>query len=148
MTWIESFGMLLGRILMASYFLISGVTKVSNFETSLALYQQQEIPYPGILLYFSTLLLFIGGVLVLIGYRTRLGALILIAALLPTTFVFHNFWSQDKNFLDFGTLFFFKDIAIAGGLLYVISRGAGLCSVDAIRKRRKAKNEEPPKIPG
>lgn len=141
MTWLESFGMLLGRILIASYFLISGVTKVASFESSLALYQQQDIPYPTLILYVSTLLLIFGGIFVLLGYKTRLGAFLLILALLPATFLFHNFWDHQGDDLVFEAVFFFKDVAIVGGLLYVLSRGGGLCSVDALRKLKKTKKE-------
>lgn len=142
MTWVESFGMLLGRILIASYFLISGVTKIASFESSLFVYQRQDVPYPVMFLYVSTLLLIIGAFFVMLGYRTRIGALLLMLALLPTTFYFHNFWSHQEDDLFFQAVFFFKDIAIIGGLLYVISRGAGLCSVDALRSHRKAEKEK------
>lgn len=142
MTWIESFGMLLGRILIASYFLVSGLTKVTSFESSLLLYQQQDVPYPALVLYISTLLLIAGGIFVFLGYKTRLGAFLLMLALLPSTFIFHNFWGDQEGDLIFQAVFFFKDIAIVGGLFYVISRGGGLCSIDGIRKHRKAKQDE------
>ena len=147
MTWLESFGMLLGRILIASYFLVSGVTKVSSFESSLLLYQQQGVPYAALVLYLSTILLIFGSVFVLLGYRTRVGALFLITALLPITFVFHNFWEYQDDDLIFQAAFFFKDIAIVGGLLYVLSRGGGLCSIDALRKFKKSKKETIEPVP-
>lgn len=148
MTWIESFGMLLGRLLMASYFLISSITKVSNFESTLAVYQQLDVPYPSLFLYFSTLLLIIGAIFIAFGYRTRLGAFILILALMPATYMFHHFWTQEGDALLQSFDIFFKDVAIVGGLLYIISRGPGLCSVDALRKRKKIKQEETPPVQG
>lgn len=139
MTWLESLGMLIGRLCIASYFLLSGVSKISSFSDSLQIYEKHLIPYPGVVLYLTAALLLAGALMVLIGYRTRIGALFLLIALLPTTFIFHNFWSQEGDALIFRAVFFFKDIAISGGLLYVVSRGAGLCSLDAVRKSRKAK---------
>lgn len=139
MTWLESFGMLIGRLFIASYFFLAGASKLSSFSESLTLYEKHSIPYPAFFLYLSAALLIFGAIMVLIGYRTRIGALFLILALLPTTFIFHNFWSQEGDALIFRAVFFFKDIAISGGLLYILSRGAGLCSLDAVRKRRSAK---------
>ncbi|CRX37838.1 DoxX family protein [Estrella lausannensis] len=139
MTWLESFGMLIGRLFIASYFLLAGTSKLSSFKESLLLYEKHSIPYPALFLNLSAALLIMGAIGVLVGYRTRISALFLILALLPTTFIFHNFWSQEGDALIFSAVFFFKDIAITGGLLYVLSRGAGLCSIDAIRKRRIAK---------
>jgi len=117
MTWIESFGMLLGRILIASYFMISGVAKMAHCEVSLSLYQ--EYPYPMMFLYASTLFLILGSFSVFLGYKTRLGGFLLLLAVLPTVDVL------------------VRDFAIIGGLLFVISRGGGLCSFDAMSRSRK-----------
>lgn len=137
MTWLESFGMLIGRLFIAAYFFLSGTSKLSSFNESLLLYEKHFIPYPAFFLYLTAAFLILGAFMVLFGYRTRIGALLLLLGLLPTAFIFHNFWSQEGDALIFRAVFFFKDIAISGGLLYVLSRGAGLCSIDAIRKKQK-----------
>ena len=56
--------------------------------------------------------------------------------MIPTTLIFHNFWAVDAAQAQAQTIHFMKNLAIMGGLLYVIALGAGPCSLDNRRRRR------------
>ena len=75
----------------------------------------------------------LGGIFLLLGYWTRFGAIILLAFLSFVTYVFHDFWvfeglAQVKEQVNF-----MKNLAIFGGLLYILAAGPGKISVDGVR---------------
>jgi putative oxidoreductase len=77
-----------------------------------------------------------GGLSILLGFQTRIGAWLLFLYLIPTSVVFHNFWAlQGMEKMD-AQAHFFKNVAIMGGLLFVATFGAGAYSVDAARLKK------------
>jgi putative oxidoreductase len=83
------------------------------------------------LFYVGAIVLEVGGGLsILLGYWTRVGAAALFLFMIPTTMIFHaNFADQNQ------TIHFMKNLAMMGGLLYVMAYGAGRLSLDARRGR-------------
>jgi len=69
-----------------------------------------------------------GGITLLLGYRTRIAAGVLFVFTLATAVFFHNHLGDQNQFIHF-----FKNIAIAGGLLHVIAFGGGRVSLDGRR---------------
>jgi putative oxidoreductase len=91
-------------------------------------YVAAKIHAPGVLLYAAVAAQLAGIVLVALGYRTRLGALLLAACILATLLFrgelgLHNFLSTIAE----------KDVAIAGGFLFLFAYGPGVLSVDRLR---------------
>lgn len=75
-------------------------------------------------------LLAVGGIMVLLGYRSSLGAIMLIMYWVPVTFIVDDFWNfSTQTELRLKSITFMKNMAIIGGLLMLIGKGSGRYSV-------------------
>jgi len=119
---------LTGRTLIAAIFLISGVGKIAGYSGTAA--YMESVGVPGALL-LPTIVLEIGGALAIIaGWFTKPVALALAAFSLLSGILFHG------NFADpMQQIMFLKNVAIAGGFLFLAANGAGAWSLDARRAR-------------
>jgi putative oxidoreductase len=120
---------LLGRLLLALIFIMSGVSKVFAPGPTQAYIASAGLPLP-LLGYVVALVVEIGGgVLLLIGYRTREAALALALFSVAAALGFHNNFADQNQMIHF-----LKNLALAGGLLQVVAFGAGSLSLDGRRK--------------
>ena len=119
---------LTGRTLIAAIFLISGIGKIAGYSGTAA--YMESVGVPGALL-LPTIVLEIGGALAIIaGWFTKPVALALAAFSLLSGILFHG------NFADpMQQIMFLKNVAIAGGFLFLAANGAGAWSLDARRAR-------------
>jgi putative oxidoreductase len=78
-------------------------------------------------LYGAIFLLFIGALSILLGYRMRFGAFLLMIYWIPLTFVVHNFWVEESgsDIYRLQSIIFMKNIAIMGGLLITATHTSG-----------------------
>jgi len=78
-------------------------------------------------LYGAIFLLFFGALTILLGYRMRLGALLLMVYWIPLTFIVHNFWIEESgsDIYRLQSILFMKNIAIMGGLLITATHTSG-----------------------
>ena len=110
---------LLGRIFIALIFLFEAYDSIWFFEetkdkmTEYGLTWRQDL-----LLYAAIFLLLMGGILVLIGYRVKLGAFMLLAYWLPVTFIVHSFWNDPEDIRRIQSVMFMRNLGIVGGLLF------------------------------
>ena len=116
---------LLARTAIAVIFLHSGIGKISNFAGT-----QQQIAAAGLplapLVTVSTIVfLFLGSIALIVGFKARIGAGLLLAFLIPATLVFHNPIVDPTQMVQF-----MKNLAIIGGLLMVVAYGSGPVSLD------------------
>ncbi len=75
-------------------------------------------------------LLTVGGIMVLLGYRSSLGAIMLIMYWVPVTFIVDDFWNFNTQIeLRLKSITFMKNMAIIGGLLMLIGKGSGRYSI-------------------
>lgn len=116
---------LAGRLLIAPIFLLSGVGKITASATYLAYIGSTGIPYPVVALWLAILLEVVGGLALIVGYGTRLVGGTLAVFCLTTAAVFHNDLADQNQFLHF-----WKNLAMAGGLLQLAAFGAGPMSLD------------------
>jgi putative oxidoreductase len=71
-----------------------------------------------------------------LGYKTRLGALLLFLFLIPVTLTFHNFWTySDPKEQHVNMLFFMHNLTLMGGLLLLMTTGPGPLSIDASQRK-------------
>jgi putative oxidoreductase len=91
------------------------------------------LPFPEILLPITILVLFLGGLSVLLGYKTQIGALLLIGFLIPATLIFHGHFPEQE--IDF-----FKNLGLIGGLLMLISFGPGQFSLEQINSKQRSES--------
>lgn len=115
-----SIGLLVSRILLSSIFLFSGVKKIFAFQATQAYMAGFGMQMTGVFIVLAILFEIGGGLLLLLGYFPRLGALALILFLVPTTLVFHRNFSDPSQIVQFS-----KNVAILGGLFAILSAGGG-----------------------
>ena len=124
---------LAGRILIALFFVLPGLQKLTGFSGTVAYAASAGMPLPQVGVAIGMLIEIFGGLAMLLGYRTRWAALALAVFTLAATFVFHAFWSVPADAAMVQQLMFWKNIAITGGLLGFAAHGAGGWSLDARR---------------
>lgn len=121
---------LAGRVLLSAIFLVSGIAKVTDPAGAVGFMQAQGIPAAGILVYVAGLAEILGAIALMSGLLTRVGAIGLILFMIPTTLVFHDFWTFTGEEQRHQQIQFMKNLAIIGGLLLVTAYGAGRYSAD------------------
>ncbi len=117
---------LAGRILLSAIFLLSGISKISAPAVTLAYISSVGLPFAHLGLAIAIFVELVGGVALVLGYRTRLVAGVLALFTVATALAFHSNLADQNQFFHF-----FKNIAMAGGLLQVVAYGAGRFSLDA-----------------
>jgi putative oxidoreductase len=124
---------LLGRILISAIFLFEAVDSIMFADKTKMTMAEYGITWkPDLLLYLSITALVIGGIMVLIGYRIRLGVWLLLLYWLPITFIVYSFWNDPPETQRLHAILFMKNIAVAGGLLMIASHGGGKYSVQRL----------------
>lgn len=126
----------IGRILLSVIFLMSGVHKLTAWQSTAGRMAEQGMVAVHLFLAGAVILELGGGLSLLLGFRTKLGAVALIVFLIPTTVIFHDFWSHSGSEQQLQMIHFMKNIAILGGLFMTAGAGAGCCSVDHRRSTR------------
>jgi putative oxidoreductase len=91
------------------------------------------------LLIGSSILLIVGGIMLLIGYRVRLASFLLLLYWVPLTFIIHSWWNDPAEIQREQSVLFIKNIAIMGALLLLIVNGSGRYSVRRLIDSRKIK---------
>lgn len=124
-TMLMQFIPLIGRAFLATIFIHAGINKIFDFADTQRMMTERGLPIATVLLAGTIIVQILGGLSLVVGYKTRLGAWLLILFLIPTTFIFHNFWEVPSERIDF-----FKNLSIMGGLLMITYFGAGPVSVD------------------
>lgn len=112
-----------GRLFIALIFLLSGLNKISAYEGMQGYMEAMGVP--GFLLPFTIFFEVAFSIAIIIGWKTRLAAFALAGFSLLTALVFHFDLGDQMQFINFT-----KNIAIAGGFLFLVSFGAGAYSLD------------------
>jgi putative oxidoreductase len=121
---------LIGRVLLAAIFLLSGISKLSNPAGTVAYIASVGLPFPELGLVIATIVEIFGGIALILGYKPRIVAMTLALYTLATAVFFHHNFGDKNQFLHF-----FKNLAMSGGLLQIVAFGAGRLSLDYRFKR-------------
>src|SRR4030042_3378201 len=125
MEWLKAFGGLIGRMLLVIIFLNSGIGKIGNFEGTAQYMAKFGMPNTSFFLFGAIVFELVGSATVILGYFTRLGALLILIFLIPTTLIFHT------NFADrIQMIMFMKNVSMLGGCLVLLGAGPGWLSLD------------------
>lgn len=125
----------IGRVLIGLLFVMFGTGHFSPMMVGYA--AQAGVPLAGFLVPFSGVLAIVGGLSVALGYRARLGGLLLALFLVPITFAMHAYWKEtDAMAAMTQRIMFFKNLGLLGAALLLVQRGAGPYSLDARRASR------------
>jgi putative oxidoreductase len=121
---------LLGRILLAAIFVMSGLGKISGFEGTAGYIAAKGLPLPQVLTVIAIVIEVGGAAAVLAGWKTRWAALALSVFLIVITPTFHNFWAVPPEQMMEQQINFLKNVSILGGMLLLLAFGPGRYSVD------------------
>jgi len=133
---LKTYAVPLGRLLLSSLFSYAGLTKLFVFgpEGTAQFFAKAGAPIPELSNWIAIIVELIGGIMILIGLQTRWVALVLAIWCLVTGFGFHLPGSAMMHDMNH----FYKNLTIAGGLLYVFAFGAGIWSIDRATGMEKA----------
>ena len=120
----------LGRIFLSTLFLIEGTNKIFNYEETIQ--YMENFGVPGYLAIPAIILEILFPLLLIIGYQTKIAALVIMIFTIVVAIIFHTNFDDHMQFITF-----FKDIAIAGGFIIIFVNGAGKFSVDYKLKSNK-----------
>jgi putative oxidoreductase len=125
----EKITQVIARIMLAHLFLIAGWQKIGGYEGTQG--YMESVGVPGMLLPLVILLELGAGLVIIIGWQTKLAAAALALFTIASAVLFHHNFSDQMQ-----TIMFMKNIAISGGLMLLTVYGAGACSLD----NRSSKN--------
>ena len=114
---------LVARILISALFLLNGIFKISNYDGTIS--WMEGFGIPGILLIPAIILEIVGPILIILGYKAKIAAGFLSLFCIATAFIFHNDFSDQ---MQLGS--FLKNIALAGGFLFILVNGTKNFSLD------------------
>lgn len=120
---------LIGRVLLSAIFILSGFSKLAAPAMMVGYISSVGLPLPQLALALAIVVEIGGGLALIAGYRTRTVAAVLAVFSVFTALAFHNALGDQNQFIHF-----FKNIAMAGGLLQIVAFGAGRFSLDARRR--------------
>ena len=112
---------LTGRVFISGVFLLSGFSKIGNYDGTVGWMESSGLP--GFLLIPAIILEILAPILIIIGYQTRIAAGVLSLFCIATAVIFHTDFSNQMQLIAF-----MKNIALAGGFLFLVVNGAkGFC---------------------
>jgi len=131
MSFGESIAPLFGRWVLAWFFLMQAYSHALDWNNTALLLAMKSGPTPPAILLIGLIGLVIGSLSLLVGFRTRIGALVLFTITVVATVTLHDYWSIEAEIAreqDFDI--FARNVAIAGGLLLLIGMGSGRFGFD------------------
>lgn len=121
---------LIGRILIALIFAYFGYLKAMQFDATTAYFARWGFPLPQVAAALAVVFELGGGILLIVGWKTRATAWLLVLYTVIATAVAHRYWSYpaDQSFNQMSH--FFKNLSLIGALLYLAGVGPGPLAVD------------------
>ncbi len=132
----QNFLQLLGRICLALIFIVAGIRKALAFTATVAYMAKFGVPFTEPLAVAAIALEILGGLALLLGWKTRSVAAMLAIFVVIITPIFHAFWTHEAATFGNQLNHFLKNVALIGGLLYVFVGGAGAYGLDGSDRRR------------
>lgn len=137
-----TFAVLPGRALFVAIFLMASLGDFSRPTIEYA--AKQSVPLASIAVPLSGLIAIAGGLSVLLGYKARIGACLLILFLVPVTLQMHRFWTiSDPAAAQIQQIMFMKNLSMLGGALLITYFGSGPMSLDAWLQARSRQRPAP-----
>jgi putative oxidoreductase len=117
---------LVGRILFSWMFIMSGINHFRNRAKMVGYAKGMGAPAPEVAVPLTGLMIELGGLSVLLGAYTRIGALLIFLFLVPTALIMHRFWGvSDPQMAQSQRTHFMKNMSMAGGALLIVYFGSG-----------------------
>ena len=127
----------LGRLLLCTIFFMAAVgNKIPHFSDVAKIMDSVGVPAPQLLLVGAIVFLLVGSLSVFVGYKARIGAVLLLTFLVLASYYFHPFWKLDGQAQQEQMIQFMKNLSMMGAMLFVIANGSGPMSVDSLLHKR------------
>ena len=122
MSRIHNIAFLIGRVIVGGFFLMNSFNHFAQLNMMTGYAKSKGIPAPALAVGASGVLLFLGGLSLLLGYHPTIGAALLVIFLLGASFGIHNFWTVQEQQAKQGEMInFLKNMAILGLLLMTLA---------------------------
>jgi putative oxidoreductase len=121
---------LIGRVLLAALFIPAGFGKITGFAGTVGYIASVGLPLPQLGAVIAIIVELGFGILLLVGFKTRLSAFIIALFAVAAAVFFHNYWGMPADKVMINKVMFYKNLGIAGGLLAIAAFGAGRFSID------------------
>ncbi len=129
------FLVLLGRIFYSAIFIGSGIGHF--FGETINYAEMHGVPMAEFMVPASGIIALLGGISILLGYKARLGAWLIVIFLIPVTLMMHNFWTVHEPSLRMVQhAMFMKNLSMLGAALLITYFGPGPCSLTKIKKKK------------
>lgn len=128
-SWYQLWMPVIARVLLAALFIMGGVGKLTDFSGMVGFSAAAGVPFPDVAVALALVIELIGGIFLLVGFKTRMSALLLAITTLVITFYFHNGFVDPTQ-----AIMGMKNLAIIGGLLLLSVHGP--CKMSLDRKMR------------
>ena len=126
----EALWLLLGRVALGVLYVPSGFGKLMDSSRMTGMLTNKGWPLPMAFAILAGLVEFLGGLAIIVGFKTRCAAFAMIVFTIIAMLLAHQYWQLEGAARAAQHIQFYKDQAIIGGFLYVFVRGAGPWSVD------------------
>ena len=128
---LETLIVAVGRICFSAIFIVSGLNHLLNYSATVTYAMASGVAFPSLMVPLTGAMILCGGLMVLLGLWARLGAVLLILFLVPTTLIVHRFWGlADPAMVANQMAHFMKNVGLLGGALLVLYYGPGPLSLD------------------
>jgi putative oxidoreductase len=121
---------LVARVLLALIFVVSGFGKITGFDGTAAYMAAKGMPMPQVMLVGAIAVEFLGGLMLVVGWKTRWAALAIFAFIIPTTIIFHNPIGAPADQVQAQMINLMKNVSMMGGMLMLAAFGPGAWSLD------------------
>ena len=127
-----------GRLLLCTiYFMAAVGNKIPHFSDVAKIMESVGVPAPQFLLAGAIVFLLVGSVSVIVGYKARLGAVLLLTFLVLASYYFHPFWKLEGRAQQEQMIHFMKNLSMMGAMLFIMANGSGPMSLDSWLKKEK-----------
>lgn len=122
---------LIGRILFTLIFIMSGFGHIFSAGQMAGYAEQMGVPFASVMVPLTGIMILLGAFSIILGYKVKWGALLIIIFLIPTTFIMHPFWKiADPMQSQMNMIMFMKNISMLGGAILIYYFGSGTLSID------------------
>jgi putative oxidoreductase len=134
----------LGRLLLCTIFFMAAVgNKIPHFSDVARVMESVGVPAPQLLLVGAIVFLVVGSLSVIVGFKARVGATLLLTFLVLASYYFHPFWKLEGQAQQEQMIHFMKNLSMMGAMLFIVANGSGPMSLDSwLHKRATAPADE------
>lgn len=113
---------LIGRIIVGLYFLMSASNHFFKLSDMTGYAQSKGVPMPSLAVLGTGVLLLVGGLTIITGYKPTIGIAAIVLFFLPVTFMMHNFWKETDPMAKMTQMIMFtKNMALMGSTLMFLA---------------------------